>query len=116
MKIAFDCMGTLMGPSKAKVVALYKALQNRGHDMYVWSSEYSLARNLNENLKLNGKVEEKFSKNQAIASGEELMDIAVDDDATQTWLGAKYIVLVRDIPNDIEAFADKLISIRSDAK
>lgn len=113
MKIAFDCMGTLEGRDQSKVRALYKALQNRGQDMRVWSSDFGMAVRLNRELSLDATVESKFSKVEAQERDEELMDIAIDDDSTQTWLAAKYIVLVRDIPNDVEAFADKLIKHRT---
>ena len=65
MKIAFDTMGTLQGKDSVKVVALYKALRSRGHDMVVWSSEYALARNINEKLNLHAEVMHKFDKFEA---------------------------------------------------
>lgn len=113
MRIAFDVMGTLQGVNSDKVVRLFKALQDRGHDMHVWSSDFGCAMRTNNHLKLNATVLGKVSKIDAKEMGDELMDIAIDDDSTQTWLAAKYIVLVRDIPSDVEAFADKLINIRS---
>lgn len=113
MRIAFDVMGTLEGRDEAKVLRLYKALQDRGHDMHIWSSSFSMAMSVNQRLSLDATVQGKFSKAEAANEGDELMDIAIDDDSSQTWLGAKYIVLVRDIPNDVEAFADKLVNIRS---
>jgi hypothetical protein len=117
MKIAFDCLGTLQGRDSAKVVALYRALQSKGHDMYVWSSDFSMAMRLNRELKLEATVQGKVSKSEAADEGEGLLDIAIDDDQSQTWLAAKYIVLVRDIPSkDVEAFADKLINLRSQAR
>lgn len=119
MKIAFDCLGTLDGFNKAKVLALYRALQSRGHDMYVWSSEYSMAIRLNKELNLNGKPISKFgSRPWESEDGieDDKMDIAIDDDASQTWLAAKYILLVRDIHGDIEELADRLIKMRTNAQ
>lgn len=117
MKIAFDILGTLQGRDSAKVVALYRALQNKGHDMHVWSSDFAMAMRVNRELKLDATVQGKVSKSEAENEGDSYMDIAIDDDSTQTWLAAKYIVLVRDIPSkDVEAFADKLINLRSQAR
>lgn len=109
MKIAFDVMGTIDGPSQKKVLALYHEFERLGHEMVVWSSMYSLAVRAVKNHNLKANSMSKMERYQYEPS--EYMDLAIDDE-NQTYLAANRLVLVRDIPDDIENFAMLLIENR----
>lgn len=102
-KIAFDVKGTLSGPHQDKVRRLFHFLQSQGHEMIVWSNSYAYALDIVKEL---GLKAECMSKNMASDAElfENWIDIAIEDDLTQTWLGAKRIVFINDIPEDITMF------------
>lgn len=110
MRIAFDVMGTLKGPNSGKIRRLFLLLARAGHEMTVWSSDFSyaqeLAKEMTERLYLADTLKHivartKFSKNEAKDWDESLFDLAIDDDEMSYWLGAKHIILVKDIPEDV---------------
>jgi hypothetical protein len=111
MKVAFDVKGTLIGPDQEKVRDLYNFMRNMKCEMVVWSNLGSYAVDAVKSLKLNARACTKYSMSDA-GSGSDVMDLAIEDDSTQTWLAAKHILLVKDIPNDlksIEKLAKELI-------
>lgn len=106
MKIAFDVKGTIDGPNQDKVLRLFRALQQQGHEMVVWSSRYSYATGAVAKHSLSAEALPKTDKWGEVAESD-YMDIAIDDEP-QTWLTAKRLILVRDLPADVEAFAAAL--------
>lgn len=110
MRIAFDVMGTLKGPNSGKIRRLFLLLARAGHEMTVWSSDFSyaqeLAKEMTERLYLADILKpivalKKFSKLEAREWEEPLFDLAIDDDEMSYWLGTKNLILVKDIPEDV---------------
>lgn len=112
MKIAFDVMGTLMGQNQDKVLRLFHAFEKMGHTMYVWSNSINYAFDAVNQHKLNVPAERimyKYTKFDAEMEQMDVMDVAVEDDKSQTYLATKKLVLVYEIPDDVEEFAKTLI-------
>lgn len=111
MRIAFDVKGTLDGYNETKVRALFKALHDAGHHVVVWSNSYGYAHDMAEQLKalgFNTEADSKYSDSDAEDRGNGMFDIAIEDDTSQTWLAAKKLVFVHELPDDVERFAEEL--------
>ena len=107
MKIAFDCKGTLMdGQYVRRVLELFRALQNTGHEVYIWSSEfsYTLTAAKRHGITLpDDRFLSKYSLVDAAQQGLPVMDIAIDDDKLYSnYLAAKKFVYVDTIPETID--------------
>lgn len=106
MRVAFDVQGTLIGRHSAKVIKLFKWLQQQGHEMHVWSfGGYWMAKDAIDRLGLGENVlaDAKFS---SVHDGEPHFDLAVDDEADSVrTLSAKRFILVEDIPENESDFA-----------
>jgi len=99
MKIAFDVKGTIEGPRKIQVLAMLRHLKELGHEVIVWSNLYSYATDAVRNYDLN--VEATSKKMMLDYDSEsEAMDLAIEDDRSQTWLGAKKFLFVDEIPDN----------------
>lgn len=110
MLIAVDVLGTLKGPKSFEIRKMIRVFQDAGHEVIVWSSEYSLAKNAVEEYGLNCTYHQKWSKADVRAERERQVDIAIDDDTYQTYLGAKKFVYVHEIPRENPAaFAMELL-------
>lgn len=97
MKIAFDVMGTINGPKKIQVLAMLRYLKEQGHEVVVWSNLYSYATDAVRDYALD--VEAMPKKMMLDYDSEaEAMDLAVEDDRSQTWLGARNFIFVDEIP------------------
>jgi hypothetical protein len=96
MKIAFDVKGTIEGPKQKEVLELFSRLWTAGHEMFVWSNLESYAVDAVEKYNLPATAIRKYSSTDAEDRG--FMDIAIEDDPSQTWLGAKQIVFVHELP------------------
>jgi hypothetical protein len=99
MTIAFDVKGTLEGPKGKFVLGLLLKLQEMGHECVVWSGSYGyavdcVAKYGLENVRAESKSD-KWSRDEA-----NFYDVAIEDDRGQTWLAAKKIVFVDELPND----------------
>ena len=119
MRIAFDVKGTLMHQDDkgkftpiTKVVLLFHALQSLGHELTVWSNMLSFAVQAHDQLGFPNSVYVQTKKmNSDYYDLSEAFDIAIEDDHSQTWLGAKRIVFVDEIPDgddQINRFAHAL--------
>lgn len=110
MLIAVDVLGTLKGPRSFDIRKMIRVFQEAGHEVIVWSSEYSLARMAVEEFGLNCTYHQKWSQADVRAERERQVDIAIDDDTYQTYLGAKKFVYVHEIPRENPgAFAKELL-------
>jgi hypothetical protein len=109
MKIAFDVKGTLVGHHQEKVRKLFHYLVCPENKMFVWSNSWEYAYTTVEDLNLLATPELKKSARDLEDWNRPLMDIAIEDDKSQTWLGAKKIIWVDEIPDDVAKFAKKLM-------
>lgn len=109
MKIAFDVKGTIEGPKKELVLKLFRGFQNTGHECVVWSNSYGYAVDAikNNNL-LDTHPEDKKSKRDLEEYGRPVYDIAIEDDRSQTWLGAKRFVFVDELTEEL---VDQLVGV-----
>lgn len=102
MKIAFDVMGTLSGKDQNKVLHLFRTLEHMGHTMFVWSNSIQYAFDIVSQLKLAVPAERVLYKYSTFdvkkEEGLDIMDIAVEDDTSQTYLATKKFVFVHEIP------------------
>lgn len=104
-KVAFDVQGTLRGYYSDRVVKLFKFLQARGHDMYIWSfGGYSMANEARRSFKLEATPMSKVSRNWGDESAQD-MDVCVDDEWNALeMLSAKKMIDVAAIPADESQF------------
>lgn len=112
MNIAFDVKGTLDGYKKVEIRYTLKKLYDAGHKIYIWSSLFSYANEMAKSLQMRGiecEALEKYAKNEADAWDRPMMDLAFEDDRTQSWLAAKRIVFVDEVPNGAREFVKELI-------
>ena len=101
MRVAFDVKGTLAGPEK--IEKFFKWFQSKGCEMVIWSNLYSYTTEIKEKL---GLEAETMSKKGTFDCEDEMeyMDIAIEDDHSQTWLAAKKIIFVDEVPENEEDF------------
>ena len=102
MRIAFDVVGTIDGPHQEKILRLFKLFEENGHEMFVWSTEYSYTVEAIEKHKLNAQPMCKYTGSEMEESGMPLMDIAIDDDQSQYRLGTRRFIYVHNIPDNID--------------
>jgi CspA family cold shock protein len=107
MKIAFDVKGTIEGPKQKEVLELFWRLQREGHEMFVWSNLFSYAAQAVIDHKLPATALLKNGISDYPESAYGLMDVAIEDDRSQTWLGANKIVFVDEL-NDKTDFFNQL--------
>lgn len=108
MRIAFDVKGTIEGPSKAKVLQLFRALRAQGHELIVWSNSYGYAMDAVRDNTLDCPFQSKTTKWDVDNDESQFVDLAIDDDSSQTWLAAKRFIWVHELPDDIDTFAKQL--------
>jgi len=97
-RIAFDVKGTIEGPKKDLVLHIFEKLQEQGHECVVWSNLYSYAVDaIKDNNLKNTQAMSKKSKGDLLSNGEELFDLCIEDDRSQTYLGAKKIAFVDEL-------------------
>jgi len=111
MRIAFDVKGTIEGSKKKQVLRMFELFQKAGHKVFVWSNSYGYAVDaVRDNNLANTSPMDKMMKMDA--EEEQMMDIAVEDDHSQTWLAAKKFVFVDEIPDDmvlVDIFVEELL-------
>lgn len=101
MKIAFDVKGTIEGPKKELVLKLFKGLQAKGHQCFVWSNCYSYAVDaIKDNELSQTEPMSKKSKFDFRDYGQDPMDFCIEDDRSQTWLGANTIIFVDELNDE----------------
>jgi hypothetical protein len=97
MRIAFDVKGTLQGPKGKFVLGLLLELQKMGHECIVWSNSFGYAVDCVDKYGLkNVRAESKSAKYDRDEAN--WYDLAIEDDVGQTWLAAKRLIFVKDIP------------------
>lgn len=98
MRIAFDVKGTLDGPKSGLVLHIFDQLQKQGHECVVWSNylDYAVQAIKKHNLQ-NTTPMTKKSKVDMMNSEEGMFDLAIEDDRSQTWLGAKKFAFVDEL-------------------
>lgn len=103
MRIAFDVMGTLeKGPRRTALRYALAKLFRAGHEIFIWSNMLSYAVKVQQELELHGieaTAMSKYSKHEAENYGG-LMDVAFEDDTSQTYLAAKKFYFVHQLPDN----------------
>lgn len=114
MKIAFDVKGTLYGKNETNVRRLYDAFKSRGHTMFVWSNSIGYASDAVRDLKLDVEYMSKFLPSERDYDTNQYMDIAIEDDRSQTWLAAKKFVFVDDLDDgtNVDKLVEELTSVK----
>lgn len=110
MKIAFDVKGTLDGRKEVEVRFLLKQFYDAGHEIFVWSNSFSYAVDMTEKLKTQYDIVAEPMSKFSTHDGNEMMDLAFEDDTSQTYLAAKEIIFVHQLPEDIKEFAKQLLA------
>lgn len=116
MRIAFDCLGTLMGSHGPALAEAIPKLQALGHECVIWSSLYSYTIEMKNKYKLNVETMEKRSTYEMREYEMELFDVAVDDDRGQTYLGAKAFVYVDEITKNSDAIVAFILKRATETK
>lgn len=116
MRIAFDCLGTLMGSHGPALAEAIVKLQALGHECVIWSSLYSYTIEMKNKYGLNCDTMDKKSKYDMANYEMELFDVAVDDDRSQTYLGAKTFVYVDEITRNADAIVAFILKRASESK
>lgn len=112
MKIAFDCKGTLIGFNEEKVLKLFHILESQGHELFVWSNSIGYAFEAVKTHALNVGASHtmyKYTKGEAELEEIDVMDIAIEDDTSQTYLAANRFIFVHEIPDNVEEFAKQFL-------
>lgn len=107
MRIAIDVKGTLEGPRKQDLIRLINAMQAKGHTVLIWSNLYSYAVDAVRDNKLDCVAQSKTTK-WDVSDESQFVDLAIDDDSSQTWLAAKRFIWVHQLPDDIETLIKEL--------
>jgi hypothetical protein len=112
MRIAFDVKGTIEGPSKTLVLSLLKGLKARGHEIVVWSNAFQFAQDAVDDNQLTGcsPISKRASHDLGFDESQYL-DLAIEDDSSQTWLASKRFIWVHNLPKTDEGIAKLVESI-----
>lgn len=116
MRIAFDCLGTLMGSHGPALAEAIVKLQALGHECTIWSSMYSYTIEMKNKYGLQIETMSKMSRYELQERGLEIFDVAVDDDRSQTYLGAKTFVYVDEITRNSDAIVAFILKRASESK
>lgn len=102
MRIAFDVKGTIEGPKKALVLRLFEGLQDKGHTCIVWSNYYGYAVDAikDNNLSKTEPMDKMSAYGLKERRNEEPFDLAIEDDRSQTYLGANKFLFVDELTEE----------------
>lgn len=105
MKVACDVKGTLEGSKKKQVLKLLELFAKAGYEITVWSNLYSYAVDAVRDNNLRADSDQKKGKFDYPYSDDESLhfNFAIEDDRSQTWLAAKQMIWVDQIPEDMAA-------------
>jgi hypothetical protein len=113
MRIAFDVMGTLEnGPRRTALRYALAQLYHAGHEIFVWSNEFSYANKVANEFELHGievKPLSKYAKFQASEGLGEMMDVAFEDDTSQKYLAANKFYFVHELPDNGKEIVQKVL-------
>lgn len=73
----------------------------------VWSSLFSFTTEWVKKLEAHGIIataESKYNIYDAKEEDKPIMDLAIEDDTSQTWLATRHTLLVHDIPGNFEEY------------
>lgn len=102
MKVAFDVKGTIEGHKKDLVLRLFRGLQSQGHTCLVWSNSIGYAVDaIKDNNLDNTEPLWKYTKGDVAMQGREMMDICIEDDRSQSYLGSRRFVFVDEINEEL---------------
>jgi hypothetical protein len=114
MKIACDVLGTIEGDKQASVLRILQSLISAGHEVVIWSSEYSLASEAVKKHRLTNLdgtpllYMEKYSTMDVRNQGMPMFDLALEDQQSQTsYLASKFFLMVHEIPYNTERAEQK---------
>lgn len=102
MKIACDVKGTLEGPKKKQVLKMLDLFHRAGYEITIWSNLYSYATDAVRDNNLRAHAMSKYSKSDYDNNESQFFNFAIEDDRNQTYLAAKKIIWVDEIPEDLE--------------
>lgn len=114
MNIAFDVNGTLDGYRGDQVKQLCFALYKAGHSIFVWSNLHSYAVDMVKDLANRGIKAQPYTKYSSFEAKQQeltIMDVAFENDSTQTYLATKKLVLVSEIPEEPTKFNDFVVKM-----
>ena len=97
MRIAFDVKGTIEGPKKQYIIELLRILKEKGHEVLVWSNSGTYAYHAVTDNNLDCPFMTKFTFGESEFHGGP-MDLCIDDDSSQEWLGSKRFIWVHNVP------------------
>lgn len=100
LRIAVDVIGTIEGNRKAQVLTIIHTLLDLGHEVEIWSSDFSCARNAVTKYDLQCLYRQKHTKIES--PSEEFFDYAIEDDRRQTYLAAKNFLWVDELPTSLK--------------
>ena len=111
VKIACDVKGTLEGDKKKQVLKILDLFHRAGYEIIIWSNMSSYA---HDAVRDNNLRAEPMGKKMMLDYDDpsEAMNYCIEDDRSQTWLGAHKFIWVDEIPEDItqiELFVRELL-------
>ncbi len=109
MRIAFDCHGTLLGYRGEVIAEAFKKLQELGHECVVWSNAYGYTTDAVNKHSLKAPTMTKKTRGDIEDYEMGLFDVAIDDDRSQTWLGAKNFVWVDEVTGNSDALVKYIL-------
>lgn len=110
MRIAWDVKGTIEGPKGTVILEAFKKLQKLGHECIVWSGLYSYAFDTVVRYDLKAYATSKRTMLDLEDFSMNPYDVAVEDDRSQDYLGAKSFVFVDEIPNNADELVELILS------
>lgn len=110
MRIAFDVKGTIEGPKGKVILEAFVKLQGLGHTCVVWSNLYSYATEAIEKHSLNADAESKRSAYDMEGYDTKPYDVAIEDDRSQTWLGANKLIFVDEIGDNSDNLVKRILA------
>lgn len=114
MKIACDVKGTLEGPKKKQVLKMLDLFSRAGYEITIWSNFFSYAVDAIKDNNLRATASSKAGKGDWEFENDEskFYNFAIEDDHQQTYLAARKIIWVDEIPEDlvaVEMFVKELL-------
>ena len=119
MRIAFDVLGTLKGYKGPALAEAFKKLQAMGHECVIWSSEYSMTIEIKKHYGLECETMRKQAKYEMRNDNGEyegLFDVAVEDDRSQTYLGAHKFAFVDELRSNPDLMVEFILNKANESR